>query len=155
MPERILSLTCFLHETHHNVGLWNVTKHIRTAVEATLDDEILSRHARKRKQAKEEVWKGMHAEAWEPKQASRFPLLDLSWEHHKTKFFFIFLLFPFFFLCYYVLRINSVIFALQVNFLEQTIVHAWNTQIKRWDCMQRLNTNLKISKCLNIITSFI
>lgn len=62
---------------------------------------------------------------------------------------------PTFFVCYYVSQINFVIFALQVNFFEQTIVYAWNAHIKRWDCVHRLNTNLKISKCLNIITSFI
>lgn len=37
-------------------------------------------------------------------------------------------LFSFFslFFCYYVSQSNSVIYALQVNFFEQTIVHAWN-----------------------------
>lgn len=38
-----------------------------------------------------------------------------------------------FFFFNHVSQINSVIFALQVNFLEQTIVCAWNAQIKRWD----------------------
>lgn len=121
-----------------------------------LNGEIINRHTRMRKASqrrgpvRDAPW-SVRAEAREHVLLVLTQLGNCTMRDQVLSLFF----FLSFFFNHGVLQINSVVLVLQVNFSELTNVYAWNPQITKCDCRHRWNANLKISKCLNEITSFI